>query len=325
MKKIYSAGIGLAMLLGARSNALAWGDKGHATVVAIALAGQPQLEQRLRAVLSHMSESAKFQALITATRTSEAHMDPGHRKGAETLISHVQGPQFYGVGTIANAGTWPDHIRSLTGYKANKYDKNHYINLDFEGPSDDPANFAVKTNATIFLTAYIANASAKTTKVGDKAWDLFWICHLVGDLHQPLHCVARHLPSNRPDAGGNSVHYNGATLHHFWDALPETNPAPVDAYAADLIKRLSKSTKAAQIKDLDPHDWVKEGRTAIRAVGYPSDFPVTAQHPLAAHPADVDADIPAYDAAALKVAEPRLVLAGLRLRKILLKLLPAKP
>src|ERR1051326_4796576 len=66
----------------------------------------------------------------------------------------------------------------------------------------------------------------------EKAYDLGWLLHLVGDLHQPMHAVngiSETLPEG--DRGGNLVEIKGATdgaseLHAFWDeVLGKTAPA----------------------------------------------------------------------------------------------------
>jgi hypothetical protein len=66
-----------------------------------------------------------------------------------------------------------------------------------------------------------------------RSYDLTWLIHLVGDVHQPLHATTR-FDKQTPngDAGGNLVHICSAAqmekdpgkgrtvLHSFWDGLP---------------------------------------------------------------------------------------------------------
>jgi hypothetical protein len=53
-----------------------------------------------------------------------------------------------------------------------------------------------------------------------KSYDLSWLLHLVGDVHQPLHCATR-VSAAKPggDDGGNGVALSTAPgkLHSFWD------------------------------------------------------------------------------------------------------------
>jgi hypothetical protein len=111
----------------------------------------------------------------------------------------------------------------------------------------------------------------------EKAYDLGWLLHLVGDLHQPLH-VVNGISATIPDGdqGGNLVEIKGATddaseLHAFWDevlgkaAPPEKAPphrprleedvASADDVIADVQKiRLNKTTD----NNLDPSMWANE-------------------------------------------------------------------
>ena len=71
-----------------------------------------------------------------------------------------------------------------------------------------------------------ALASPSTTD-DIKSYDLVWLIHLVGDVHQPLHAVARFRHNNTDgDNGGNDVKLNCAagvfcasSLHAEWDGV----------------------------------------------------------------------------------------------------------
>src|SRR5690348_14084820 len=55
-----------------------------------------------------------------------------------------------------------------------------------------------------------------------KSYDLVWLLHIVGDIHQPLHASTRvRQPDPDGDAGGNLVKLDCAKceLHFFWDDL----------------------------------------------------------------------------------------------------------
>ncbi len=71
-----------------------------------------------------------------------------------------------------------------------------------------------------------ALASASTTD-NIKSYDLVWLIHLVGDVHQPLHAVARFRHNNTDgDDGGNDVKlqcssgvFCASNLHAEWDGV----------------------------------------------------------------------------------------------------------
>ena len=59
----------------------------------------------------------------------------------------------------------------------------------------------VETETAVFRQTLSSNATSKL-----KSYDLVWLLHLVGDIHQPLHCTSR-FTSTQPqgDSGGNDV------------------------------------------------------------------------------------------------------------------------
>ncbi|MGR6783121.1 S1/P1 nuclease, partial [Aeromonas veronii] len=65
-----------------------------------------------------------------------------------------------------------------------------------------------------------------------KSYDLVWLVHIVGDVHQPLHSAGRVSASDTEgDAGGNKVKLfcergGPDNLHSFWDGLPGTERKP---------------------------------------------------------------------------------------------------
>jgi S1/P1 Nuclease len=66
-----------------------------------------------------------------------------------------------------------------------------------------------------------------------KSYDIAWLEHLVGDVHQPLHCTSR-FTANHPygDAGGNYLQFCQKpckdALHAYWDGLLGDRPSFVE-------------------------------------------------------------------------------------------------
>jgi hypothetical protein len=107
-----------------------------------------------------------------------------------------------------------------------------------------------------------------------KSYDLVWLEHLGGDIHQPLHGATRYY-QGKGDEGGNFVkisltpamrkQFEGSLgtsapseLHAFWDDLPgEGAPAPVTPVAVTFAKMLSPAAKTA-VADTDPAHWAAE-------------------------------------------------------------------
>lgn len=128
---------------------------------------------------------------------------------------------------MAQACNWPDVLRETDAGKWSS--PLHYVNIPRDGEtystardcpvpapglaSDDrPERFCV-TESIKFYAAELADREAP----GEKRWQAFaWLCHLVGDLHQPLHA------GFGDDRGGNQVEVvfndENMNLHHFWDS-----------------------------------------------------------------------------------------------------------
>jgi hypothetical protein len=116
--------------------------------------------------------------------------------------------------TIAEACNWPDMIREEEAWEWSK--PLHYVNIprgqaNYQA-SRDCASGRCATVAVKKFATWLAEPQR-----GERArWQAFaWLCHLVADLHQPLHA------GFGDDRGGNEVviMVRGETmnLHYYWD------------------------------------------------------------------------------------------------------------
>jgi hypothetical protein len=162
-----------------------------------------------------------------------------------------------------------------------------------------------------------------------KAYDLIWLEHMVGDIHQPLHGAVRYY-QGKGDEGGNTVvikmpltmekTFEGTLsksspreLHAFWDDLPgEGAPAPVLPVAEAFAKVLPKATGAATT-NTDPSSWAAESFTLAKTDGYKA--PIGAG--LTPPGASAYLITQAYYDGALQDAKSQIALAGARLAKLL--------
>jgi len=64
---------------------------------------------------------------------------------------------------------------------------------------------------------------SSTATLWAKAFALRYIIHMMGDLHEPLHCISRCSPKHpKGDMGGNLFRVNNShytNLHKYWDAM----------------------------------------------------------------------------------------------------------
>ena len=119
------------------------------------------------------------------------------------------------VGEISRACNWPDQVRETPAWEWSA--SQHYVNIPrsashYDRQRDCPDKLCV-TEAIKKYAGQLGDPQLDK----DKKWEAFaWLCHLVGDLHQPLHA------GYRDDRGGNHVQvsYRGepVNLHQFWDS-----------------------------------------------------------------------------------------------------------
>ena len=279
-----------------------WGNAGHEAVVAVALQFDPSLRPRVEAILTNLPASQKWKDL-RATGLIPHNLYQTEKKDPDAWVKAL-------ASDAEKAATFPDWARDYEGYRRQEYAKWHFMDLDYDNPEDQ--RFVERPNSLTMLP--VLEAELKTADAGERAWALAWVMHLVGDMHQPLHDATRSLPNDetKSDHGGNDVAYENMKLHAFWDHLPDhsaqNNPP---AYAAGLLASLKKMKKSARAEfekkssDLDPEHWVAEGHDLICTIGYPSDQKVAN-----------------YDAAAHRIADAQVLLAGVRLAKLLERDLP---
>ncbi|WP_291078176.1 MULTISPECIES: S1/P1 nuclease [unclassified Empedobacter] len=158
------------------------------------------------------SESALAWGLTghrVVSQIAEQHISKKTRK----KITKIIGPQ-----KLAYWANWPDFIKSDDSWK--HADSYHYVNI----PGDlDRAQFDVALDGTsddnmykkgLFLINELKNN--KNLTIEQKQHDLYFLIHILGDAHQPLHV-------GRPDdLGGNRIKVewfrDKVNIHTVWDS-----------------------------------------------------------------------------------------------------------
>ena len=184
----------------------------------------------------------------------------------------------------------------------------HYKDIPFSSdgtPVSQPEAPNAETQINAFGDALRSPASDDV-----KSYDLVWLLHLVGDVHQPLHATARFTrASPRGDRGGNDVKLCEApcrkNLHSFWDDLLGTGKSPVRAIEA--ARRLPDPPAGAASAQNVPM-WIEasfklaKDRVYVRPIG-PGSGPYRITN--------------RYDREAGHTAEEQVVVAGARLAELL--------
>jgi S1/P1 Nuclease len=138
-------------------------------------------------------------------------------------------------------------------------------------PSPDPVDAV--TQVKIMMSALPPSSGASDDV---RSYDLVWLLHLVGDLHQPLHAISRYtVELSGGDAGGNAETVIPATgetiaLHAYWDRMFGGYSSPAGAvFDADEMGGLaSLHPNAAQAETLDPEIWAQESAAAAKQYAY---------------------------------------------------------
>ncbi len=287
--------------------AIAWNSVGHMTVAYAAYQQLTPAEQaRVAALLKLNPYYPKWIALVPAG-ASDADRDMYVFMMAATWPDEIKA---MGSGYVGNDNPPKSELPTLNvGYtdkQAHKYW--HFINTPFS-QDGTPLHAAAGPN-TGQKIALFRDALASSEPDALKSYDLVWLLHLVGDIHQPLHCSTRDTAASpKGDLGGNSVVVTGPLkeLHAAWDdALGLGDTANYKTAVAAAAKLPPPDTKLATDANVD--DWAAESFSLAK-----SDVYVPPVGP-ALGPYTLDA---AYTANKLKIAQQRVSLAGARLATLL--------
>jgi S1/P1 Nuclease len=242
-----------------------WGEVGHKVVASIAFRQLDAAKQaKIVALLkNHPRFSKDFADLMPDDVSS----------GSES----VQDEWIF-----QQAAEWPDIARDFRGDDRKKYHRPewHFINnplfltsADEQAMADsidvnlalDPPNTPNEKMNAVQVLRFARKAMSNSSVTPDqKAIWLCWIFHDVGDVHQPLHCVALFARELLPqgDRGGNrDPTVQGKNLHSLWDKFPGPSgsfdkckrKAIVITHDSDL-SWLGRQAAA----DLDEESWVDE-------------------------------------------------------------------
>jgi hypothetical protein len=162
---------------------------------------------------------------------------------------------YLGGMSIEEAANWMDDSKSNSYYD---YMRTwHYINID---KGEKYAHTGEKNILTVLHSAITELKQYKTMKRKDIKRDLLLIFHLIGDLHQPLHC------GYGVDRGGNSIEVSSpffsGNLHGIWDTqLLEYKKITFDSCLA-LYTTLDSKTFAG-ISKINELQWMYDSRAYL--------------------------------------------------------------
>lgn len=303
--------VALALALGLTSQAHAWNDFGHLLIAADAYNQlTPATRARVRALLTLNPQYSQWVA---------------HRRASQR-----------GAIAFMEAATWADWIKSQPGYindgehpsgpdaarnigYADKLQHRywHYINLPFSADGT-PTVPAATPNVVTQIGAFRKALADPSISDDVKSYDLVWLLHLVGDVHQPLHAVdrfSRALPQG--DEGGNLVSICRRPchreLHAYWDAVLGTSRNPLVALAQ--VQSLPPANRRLAANE-DETQWAQDSLLlAQKAVYSPPVGPEAGPYILTED----------YHTEAVQVAQYQAALAAARLAHLLNETLGSNP
>src|SRR5262249_51275312 len=294
------------------SSAFAWDGFGHMEVAAAAweLMGTSAKSKAVQLLKVNPQYKTWIKGVSTNKKNKYAFMMaatwPDYIKGAKGY--HSDGPNN---GNTPPPGPEASQNIGYTDHFMHKYW--HFVDQPFS-PSHLHTTGPKIPNALIQIGTFTTAINGSTASDDIKSYDVVWLEHLVGDVHQPLHTTSR-FTKGHPDGdnGGNLIKFCQCrdNLHAFWDDIlgTHTDITTITQLGDALLAR----PKPAGADLVDPDAWVKHS------------FDLATQHAYIA-PISDDAVSPpqpsarpnkAYHDGAQATAEDQVLLAGYRLAALL--------
>jgi hypothetical protein len=185
------------------------------------------------------------------------------------------------LGKFYEAAVWADDTRSSANGPW------HYIDLYFRKDGKSTNLVPDKENVVWAIDRFSGILADKSKPAATRAEALKYLLHFVGDIHQPLHCVA--LVSDQfpqGDRGGNLYAVEPRTgagrrphnLHYLWDdggGLFPRIDRPLSAEGVKEVDRIASSLSPgpqgafrAVTRVTDPMKWAIEGQALAKSVVY---------------------------------------------------------
>lgn len=308
-----------AILLGSFPTFLmAWGGIGHMTVAYVAYQKlTPSAKARVRELLKLNPDYASWEKQIPASASAEEH-DRIIFMIAAVWADDIKGEtQYSDDGTDGGNTPGGETSSQNIGYGdllRHKYW--HFVDTPFS-PDQTALPPIPAPNAETQIVAFRAVLASLQPDLL-KSYDLVWLVHMVGDVHQPLHSVTRVTQfAPKGDAGGNRVKLFGdaaLNLHAYWDDLPGyeckfcSDKMQCVNRATVLAKTLPATVKGGH--NTDTSTWIRESFDEARTEVYRD--PIGSEDRLYTIVPGSQYEKQAYELALMRIA-----IAGDRLAQVL--------
>lgn len=296
----------------------AWGPIGHMTAAYVAYQKlTPASKSRIRDLLKLNPDYASWEKQVPAG-TSADDRDMVLFMMASTWADDIKGnPKYSDDSHDPNIPDGPSSSQNIGYTDLYRHRYWHFVDTPFS-PDHTALPSIPAPNAQTEIVAFRAVlASSQPDEL--KSYDLVWLLHLVGDVHQPLHATTRVIQSEaKGDAGGNKVALIGdaaSNLHTYWDDIPGSDckfcNEKVQCVERAIV--LGKNLKSANPKaghNTDVAGWVRESFDYARTEVYKTPIG-SGDGPYTIVPWST------YDIRAHTLADRRIAVAGARLAQLL--------
>jgi hypothetical protein len=218
------------------TQAIGWGRDGHTAIGVLAVNQlQPEALQQLESIVDPLTKQAMAEACNWPDDYREA--EEGEWSGPLHYINIPRGETAY-----TESRDCPEEPHSAGQ------------------PAQHCATEAIK---------FYARELIRDQATDEQRWRSFaWLCHLVADLHQPMHA------GFADDRGGNSVevifedwHMN---LHHFWDSALIKRQAGSWQYLIGQLSEFPPVKAGSEWSPLMVNDWTNSSHKLASEHAYPA-------------------------------------------------------
>ena len=158
-------------------------------------------------------------AAVAQKRLRPAIFDEARRLLAVAASAYPSSSTFIG------SSVWADNIKRIPNlYTFNNW---HFVDFPYADGVAACSHFKIDPeNITYALSTQFETLRSLTSGPWARAFALRMVVHLVGDIHEPMHCITRCSQEHpKGDLGGNLFKLEDPTgshlsnLHKFWDAM----------------------------------------------------------------------------------------------------------
>ena len=237
--RIFCATFACLGLIGFSTSAIGWGSAGHTAIGILAVNQlQPDALDKLESIVNPLTRQAMAEACNWPDVIRET--EQGEWSAPLHYVNIPRGDEVYMASR--DCPELSEHMSSS------------------ERPVQHCATEAIK---------YFAAGLTRPNASKEQRWQSFaWLCHLVGDLHQPMHA------GFEDDRGGNNIEVvlkgEQMNLHHFWDTALINEQAGIWQYLVGQLGVFPPVLEGSNWSPAMVNDWTNESHKLAMVSAYPA-------------------------------------------------------